>query len=80
MLSQWVLREKARRGIEAPSSKTLISPASSPRSGAVSTRGPLPPVPTVTLQGLEEYINAIVDKRIKERLAALLGGGETSGP
>lgn len=72
-ISAWVMKHKDRLG--ASSAKTLVSPQSAPMSGAVSVRGPLPPVPTVTLQGLEEYINAIVDRRIKERLAAMLGGG-----
>ncbi len=76
VISNWSLRERARREGEAASSKTLASsPPSAPKSRAISVSGPLPPLPTVMLQGLEEYINAIVDKRIKERLAAMLGGG-----
>ncbi len=71
----WVQHHKARYGDAPVPSQTLLSPQSAPMSGTVSVRGPLPPVPTVTLQGLEEYINAIVDRRIKERLAAMLGGG-----
>jgi hypothetical protein len=62
----------------ASESRTLMStpsaPVSSPRSAAVSVAGPMPPVPTVTLAGLEDYINAIVDKRLRERLAMSFEG------
>lgn len=80
-ISHWVKKHgkrvaKATQQGGGASQPTLVSsPQSAPMSAAVSVRGPLPPVPAVTLQGLEEYINAIVDRRIKERLAAMLGGG-----
>ncbi len=75
VISNWSLRERARREGEAASGKTLASSPQSAPMSRVSVSGQLPPLPTVTLQGLEEYINAIVDRRIKERLAAMLGGG-----
>ncbi len=75
-LKGWMAKFRKEAGaLGGGSTRTLVSPPSAPMSAAVSVRGPLPPLPTVTLQGLEEYINAIVDRRIKERLAPLLGGG-----
>ena len=64
-------RKEAAKLNRAPEAQqTLLSRPSEP----VSAAGPLAPV-TCTLNGLEAYVNALVDKRIKERLAAMLGGG-----
>lgn len=84
-LSQWKQRYQAGklgkpRGykpeLTADAAPTLIS--NGPPSGIQSVRAPLPPVPTVTLQGLEEYIHALVDRRVREqfklRMAAAMGG------
>lgn len=84
-VTSWVHMHR-KKGLPVPAAKTLIrngapssvSPSSAPMSGPRSTNGAsLPPVPTVTLSGLEEYINALVDKRVAEqfrrRLAMMEG-------
>jgi hypothetical protein len=50
-----------RRGVVAPPEevRTVVS-------APVSSRGPLPPVPT--LSGLEEYINAVVARAVSAEL------------
>ena len=83
LVTRWVRKHKAAHGRRLPAvPKTLMSapsgPVSAPRSAVASVRGPLPPVPTVTLAGREEYINALVDKRVAEqfqaRMAAMMMG------
>lgn len=47
-------------------------------SGPPSSSGALPPAPTLVVDGLEAYINALVDRRVNERFRAYLRslGGE----
>lgn len=76
---RWATEHKAIHGNAPPSAvsstKTLVSsPASSPMSGPVSITGPLPPMPTVTLTGLEEYVRALVAQEVKAAFAKLGGG------
>jgi transposase-like protein len=72
-VSLWVTTHKARHGQRLPSeSKTLMS---SPQSGPVSVNnGVMPPVPTVSIPGLEEYIRAIVAQEMRAHLRKAFGG------
>jgi len=71
-VSTWVMQYKKRHGIEpTKSAKTLVS---SPASGPVSVAGPLPPMPTVALSGLEEYVRALVAQEVKAAIRKAFGG------
>lgn len=78
LVNRWLQKHgtSIKRELTRAANKTLVSfgpgekPAekrSAPNSGPVSVSGPLPAVPTVTLAGLEEYINALVDRRVAEQ-------------
>ena len=61
---QWVKRFKKKLP-KSNRQQTLVSngsPASGPMS--VATNGELPPAPTVALNGLEEYVKALVDREV----------------
>ena len=68
-ISNWVQRDLARREGLAQSQPTLVS---SPQSGPVSVKGPLPPVPVVV--GLEEYIKAVVAREVAAEVKRLMRG------
>jgi transposase-like protein len=71
-VSTWVRQHKKQNGAApAKATKTL---ASSPASGPVSIAGPLPPMPTVTLSGLEEYVRALVAQEVKAAIRKAFGG------
>jgi transposase-like protein len=73
----WMAKFRKEAGAlnKGSSTRTLVSPPSSPRSAAVSvSNGLLPPLPTVTLAGLEEYVRALVAQEVKAAIRKAFGG------
>lgn len=87
LMSYWLKAHVAKHG-DRPldSAKTLFSPpsvpngapsngfSSGPVSGPVSISGTPPPVPTVSIPGLEEYIRALVVVEFKAQMKKAFGG------
>lgn len=81
LLARWLKQHKAEHGDAPPSAvsstQTLMSRPSerAPQSGPVSvSNGVMPPVPTVSIPGLEEYIRAIVAQEMRAHLRKAFGG------
>jgi len=72
-ISSWVFRYPINGSPAAE--KTLVSsPQSGPVSAPMSAVGELPPLPTVNLTGLEEYVKAIVKQAVAAEFRRRLQG------
>jgi len=86
LVHRWVSNYVAKHGVKMPASvappvsavtstQTLMSTPTPPMSAPVSvSNGQLPPAPTVSLSGLEEYIEAIVKRAVASEFRRRLQG------
>lgn len=74
LLHRWVSIAAAKQ--DQPATQTLMSSrlAPPPISQMMAPSSQLPPVPTVTLTGLEEYVRALVAQEVKVAIRKAFGG------